>query len=187
METAPRPISVRIEEYLAAEQQSPVRHEYIGGNVYAMAGASDRHNLISGNIYAMLHSHLRGRPCRVFMADVKLRMQVRGENIFYYPDLMVVCDARDTDPFFKRFPKVLVEVLSEATERTDRGEKFLSYTQTDTLEEYVLVNQDRMELTLFRRANRWKAELISRPEEVLRLESLEFTMPLAAVYEGLEW
>ena len=187
METAPGPILVGIEEYLAAEQHSPVRHEYIGGNVYAMAGASDRHNLISGNIYAMLHSHLRGKACRVFMADVKLRMQVRGENVFCYPDLMAVCDSRDTDRFFKRFPKVLVEVLSEATERTDRGEKFLSYTQIDTLEEYALVGQDRMEITLFRRANRWKAELTSRPEEVLRLQSLEFTMPLAAVYEALEW
>src|SRR5438132_5522959 len=133
METAARPIPLAVEDYLAAEQHSDIRHEYIGGNLYAMAGASDRHNLISGNNYAVLHSYLRGKACRVFMSDLKLRTQVAGENIFYYRDLMVVCDPRDTDRFFKRFPKVLIEVLSEATERTDRGEKFLNYTQLESL------------------------------------------------------
>jgi len=187
METASRPLSVTVEDYLAAEQHSDIRHEYIAGSVYAMAGASDRHNLISGNIYAPLHSHLRAKTCRVFMSDVKLRAQASGENIFYYPDLMVVCDSRDSDRFFKRFPKVLIEVLSETTERTDRGEKFLTYRQLDSLEEYALVGQDRMEITVFRRANGWKAELIARPEDVLHLGSLEFSLAMPAVYDGVEW
>jgi len=121
------------------------------------------------------------------MSDVKLRAQASGENIFYYPDLMVVCDSRDSDRFFKRFPKVLIDVLSETTERTDRGEKFLTYTQLDSLEEYALVGQDRMEITVFRRANGWKAELIARPEDVLHLGSLEFSLAMTAVYGGVEW
>src|SRR5437588_8261366 len=107
METASRPLSVTVEDYLAAEQHSDIRHEYIAGSVYAMAGASDRHNLISGNIYAPLHSHLRAKTCRVFMSDVKLRAQASGENIFYYPDLMVVCDSRDSDRFLSDFQRSL--------------------------------------------------------------------------------
>jgi len=187
METASRPLSVTVEEYLAAEEHSDIRHEYIAGNIYAMAGASDRHNLISGNIYAALHSHLRGKTCRVFMSDLKLRVQAGEGTVFYYPDLMVVCDSSDRDRFFKRFPKVLIEVLSETTERTDRGEKFLTYMQLDSLDEYVPISQDRTEITVFRRANGWKAELSARPEDILDLRSLQFSMALAAVYDGVEW
>ncbi len=119
-----------------------MRHEYLGGEVYAIAGASEEHNVVSMNLGTLLHFHLRGRrgcPCRTFMTDMKVRLEIVGDEVLYYPDLMVTCDPRDTDRYFKRYPSVLVEVLSADTERTDRREKLLSYLRIETLETYILV------------------------------------------------
>lgn len=178
------PISV--EDYLTGEPLSEVRHEYIGGTVHAMAGASEDHNIVAGNLFAALHSHLRGKPCRAYVADLKVRLAIARTNIFYYPDVMVACDPRDTDAYFKRFPKVLIEVLSASTAHIDRREKFLCYTQIETLEEYVLVAQDRMEVTIYRRANNWQPEILRQPEQSLRLASLDFSLLLNTVYEDVK-
>ena len=182
-----KPQLLTVEEYLEGEQLSDVRHEYIGGLVYAMAGASDEHNTIVGNFHAALHSHLRGKSCRVFMLDAKVRLKVAADDILYYPDLMVWCDPRDTNRFFKRHPRVIIEVLSESTERTDRREKFLSYTQIETLEEYILVAQDKMEVTLFRRANQWQPEILKTATQSLPLASIDFSIALPAIYEGVQF
>src|SRR5437773_10661960 len=163
MEAAKQAEVVSIKDYLAGEHGSAVRHEYVGGVVYAMAGASDEHIALCMNLAFALRTHLRGTPCRVQMSEGKARLRLAAEDLFYYPDVMVACDPRDTDRYFKRYPKVLVEVLSEETERTDRREKFLSYTGIETLEEYVLVAQDRMEATLFRRAKPWQPEALTQP------------------------
>ena len=179
-------VSLSVEEYLAGELQSKERHEYLGGSVYAMAGASDTHNTISLNLASALRTHLRGGPCRVYMADLKLRLQISDEDVFYYPDVMVACDPRDTDPYARRFPQVLIEVLSPDTEQTDRREKFLSYIQIETLEEYVLVAQDKMEVTVFRRAQKWQPEIGQKPDESLQVNSVTFTLPLNLVYEGVK-
>ena len=186
MEATAKSALLTVEEYLAGEPASEVRHEYLGGTVYAMAGASVDHNKISLNLALGLTSHLRGKRCEAFMADVKVRLNLASDDIFYYPDVMVACDPRDTDKFFKRFPKVLIEVMSESTERIDRREKRWSYQQIETLEEYVLVAQDRMEVTLFRRANGWKPEVLNKPDQSLVLASLEFSLPLSGVYEGVK-
>ena len=186
MQAVHKAATITVEDYLLGEQASEIRHEYVAGALYAMAGASDEHNTIAGNIFAAVKAHLRGKACRVFIADAKVRLQVAGEAIFYYPDVMVARDPRDTDRYFKRFPKVLIEVLSEATERTDRREKFLAYIQIEALEEYVLVAQDKKEVTLFRRATGWRPELLSEPGQALRLASLDFAIPLAGVYEGVD-
>ena len=186
MQAVQRIESLSVEEYLEGELSSRDRHEYIGGVVYAMAGGSEIHNDISLNLALALKTHLRGKPCKVNVADVKVRLEISDEDVFYYPDVMVACDPRNTDPYFKRFPQVLIEVLSPNTEQTDRREKFLSYIQIETLQEYVLVAQDRMEVTVFRRANKWQPEVVRRADEVLDLKSLGFTLPLTAVYEGVE-
>ena len=136
--------------------------------------------------YRRFHTHLRGSRCEAFIADVKLRLGISTEDVFYYPDVIVSCDARDLDPYFKRFPQVLIEVLSPQTEQTDRREKFLSYIQIETLQEYVRVAQDKTEVTVFRRANKWQPEILCQPEEQLQLASLQFTLPLEAVYEGVK-
>ncbi len=177
---------ITVEDYLAGEPLSEVRHEYIGGVVYAMTGANREHNTLAGNLFAALHDHLRGKPCEVFMADLKVRLEVVREDIFYYPDVAVACDPRDTDRYFIRYPKVLIEVLSPDTERLDRREKFLSYAQIETLEEYVLVAQDKAEVTVFRRAAQWQPEVSRQPAQMLRLVSLDFSLPLSAVYEGVK-
>ena len=138
------------------------------------------------NLAFALRNHLQGTSCRVQMSEGKARLRLAGEEIFYYPDVMVVCDARDTDRYFKRYPKVLIEVLSDTTEAIDLREKFLSYRQIETLEEYVLVAQDKMEVTVFRREFQWQPEVSLQPDQALRLESLDFSPPLEIVYEGVK-
>jgi Uma2 family endonuclease len=176
--------SLSVEDYLAGELKSEIRHEYIGGLVYAMAGTSSEHNIICQNLLIALRSHLRGKPCRVFMESIKLRLRTADEEVFYYPDLIVTCDPRDTERYFTRFPKVIIEVLSPDTERIDRREKFSSYTQIESLEEYILVAQDQTEVTVFRRAGNWRPEVVNQPQQQVRLESLDFTLSLSAIYDS---
>lgn len=130
-----------VEQYLDLEQHSPVRHEYINGTIYAMTGATEPHELICGNLFAAIHAHVRGGPCNAYMQGFSVRLKINDEDIFYYPDVMVSCTRDGVDTLFLRYPKLIVEVLSPSTESIDRREKFLSYTQIPTLEEYVLVAQ----------------------------------------------
>jgi Uma2 family endonuclease len=174
--------SISVEDYMAGELKSEMRHEYIGGLVYAMAGTSKMHNTICKNLLIALDFHLRGKPCQVFMENVKVRLRIANEDIFYYPDMVVTCDLRDTDEYYVNYPKVLIEVLSPDTERIDRREKFSSYTQIESLVEYILVAQDQMEVTVFRRANNWRPEVANQPQQQLRVESLGFAVPLSAIY-----
>ena len=102
MEAAKQVEMLNIKDYLAGEERSPVRHEYVGGAVYAMAGASDEHIALCMNVAFALRNHLRGTPCRVQMSEGKARLRLADEDIFYYPDVMVACDPRDTDRYFNR-------------------------------------------------------------------------------------
>jgi Uma2 family endonuclease len=171
-----------VEEYLAAEAESEVRHEYLGGLVYAMAGETRDHNTILLNLAAMLREKLRGGPCNVYASGIRVNLFIRSDEYYYYPDVVVTCEKRDTDKRVVRYPKLIVEVLSESTERIDRREKFFAYTNLDSLEEYLLVPQDIRELTVFRRANDWKAETFN---DSLHLESLNIDLPISSVYEGI--
>ena len=186
MDAQPWSAGISVEDYFAGEEQSGVRHEYVGGVVYAMAGGSDEHIALCMNLAFALRTHLRGKPCRVQMSEGKVRLHLAGQDICYYPDVMVTWDPRDTNRYFKLYPKNLIEVLSETTEAIDRREKFLSYRQIDTLEEYVLVAQDKMEVTVFRRANDWLPEVLRETDRALSLPSLDFTLPLKRVYESVE-
>jgi Uma2 family endonuclease len=177
--------SVSVEDYLAGELKSEIRHEYIGGLVYGMAGGSREHNLICQNLLIALRSHLRGKPCQVFMENFKLRLRTANEDVFYYPDLIVTCDPRDTEKYFTRFPRLIIEVLSPDTERIDRREKFSSYTQIESLEEYVLVAQDRTEVTVFRRGGNWRQEVVNQTGGGIRFDSVDLSLSLAAIYEGV--
>jgi Uma2 family endonuclease len=169
------------EEYLEGELYSEVRHEYVNGRVYAMVGASETHNLISGNLYAALHSHLRGSACRVFMADMKVRIA----DTFFYPDVMVSCDRADTESYYKTAPILIVEVLSETTGRRDTGEKRLAYQTIASLQEFALVAQDHMEVKIYRRAPEgWNLETCTEGD-ALRLDSVNLTLPLTAVYDDV--
>jgi Uma2 family endonuclease len=185
MQAAAQNDFVRAEDYLAAEETSEVRHEYLGGLVYAMAGETTTHNQIAGNLYLAARQRLKGKPCRVFMSDIRVNFDLRNDQYFYYPDIVVTCDKRDTHPRFVRYPKLIIEVLSESTERVDRREKFFAYTSIASLEEYVLVAQAPCEVTIFRRGNNWKAEKVSGMKGKIALESLKASVSLAAIYEGV--
>jgi Uma2 family endonuclease len=184
MQTALKREYISVEDYLSGEEIASIKHEYVGGAVFAMAWTTTEHNQIAGSIYSTLCEHVKGRPCRVFMVDVKVRIDWRGEDTFHYPDVMMGCDQRDTNRLFLRYPKLLLEVSSESTERLDRGEKLLAYQTIETLEEYVIVEQERVEVTVFRRANKWKPEVISGLDQQVRLQSVDLTVPLATIYEG---
>ena len=176
---------ITVEEYLAGERDGATRHEYIYGEVYAMAGSSDRHNQISGNIYVKLFTKLRGsRDCQVFMTDMKLQADAAT---FYYPDVFVACDK--PDPYFRREPILIVEVLSPSTERADRHEKLRVYQQIPTLREYVIVSQDKMLVELNRRgeSGEWSREVFNQSEETFDLPSVEASFTLSEIYRGVDF
>jgi Uma2 family endonuclease len=172
-----------VEEYLKGEELSDIRHEYIGGRVYAMPGVTIAHNTISVNLVAALKAHLRGGPCRVFVEGVKAHLRSIGLEIFYYPDVMVACDPRDSHHLFREYPKLIFEILSESTEKSNRFEKFHNYIQIETLEEYVLVAQDKFEVTVYRRANNWKAEIFTAPQQEITFSSVGLRMRVSEIYE----
>lgn len=181
-----QPAFISEAEYFAGEMLSQRRREYLGGSVFVLPESGDEHATIVGNVGCELHARLRGSGCRVFLSALKVRLELADEVIHYYPDVFVTCDPRDTERYFKRHPRVIVEVLSFSTERLDRREKFWNYQQVESLEEYVLVASHYREVTVFRRVNGWRPEVLIRPEEELHLASLDFRMPLAAVYEDLD-
>lgn len=177
---------VSVEEYISGEEESEIRHEYIGGHVHAMSGGSEEHNLISGNLYLAIRNHLRGKSCTAFINDMKVRLNIARDDIFYYPDVLVTCDPTDDERYFKSKPSVIIEVLSPTTERLDRREKFLSYQRLASLQEYVLVDQEKPEVTLFQKKNNWDPEF-QHAGGVLALPSLEFSLSLDEVYEGVSF
>jgi Uma2 family endonuclease len=185
VQVAARVEHVSVEGYLALENTSDVKREYVGGVLYAMAGATKVHNRLAGNVYAFFQRRLRGGRCQAFIGDVKLRLEFLGDDVFYYPDVVVGCDSRDTNEEYLSFPKVICEVLSDSTERLDRREKRWSYQTIETFEEYFIVAQDKVEVTVFRRANNWQPEVFSKLSDRIELKSLKVTLPMVSTYEGV--
>ncbi len=182
-ETALKP-QISEQEYLQGELASETRHEYIGGETYAMVGASDRHGLIAGNLFAALRAYLRGTGCQLFVADMKLRIEAAGETAFYYPDLLLSCDPQDRETYFRSRPCLIVEVLSEATERIDRREKLFAYTQIPSLQEYLLLSQKRIEAELHRREpSGWKT--LRFHAGTVPCGCLGIEVPLEVIYEDV--
>ncbi len=174
------------EQYLEREIKSPIKHEYIDGDVLAMAGTTDTHNTVAGNLFALIRSHLRGTDCRLYFADVKAYLEQR--NCFYYPDLMVTCDSKDREnPSYKCFPKLIVEVLSPSTEAFDRGDKFNDYQTISSLEEYVLVNTKHQRVEVFRKTEEggWLFQTYTPTAATFSLQSLNLTLSLDEVYENV--
>ena len=175
---------ITVDEYIEGEWTSEIRHEYIGGQVFAMSGGSEAHNSLCLTLASAIRQHLRGKPCKVFMTDMKLRLNIAEDDIFYYPDVLVTCDPSDSEKYFKTKPVLIIEVLSPSTERLDRREKFLSYIALPSLQEYVLVNQESMHVTVFCQANGWKPEHLSSGD-ALRLPSIDFEQAIAEIYEDV--
>ena len=173
------------DDYLAAEAEAGVRHEYLRGEVWAMAGGTPEHGAIAAAVIILLGNELRDRPCRVFTSDVRVRIE--ATDLATYPDVSVVCGALERAPGDDSAivnPVLLVEVLSDSTEAYDRGEKAAHYRRIPSLREYLLVSQHEPRLELFRRTNnddRWEF-LEAGPGESLQLASLEVAIRTDDVY-----
>ena len=175
-----------VDEYLTFEESSEVRHEYIDGVVHAMSGASEHHELIAGNLFAAIHGSLRGGPCRAYISNFKLRLQVDQRNIFYYPDIMVACGHEGVASHYLHHPKLIVEVLSPSTQSIDRREKFLNYKQIATVEEYALASQNSEQITVNRRAEKWVPRVHTGSSGIATFQSIGLTLPLRQIYEGAQ-
>jgi Uma2 family endonuclease len=174
------------EDYLMGEETSPIRYEYVDGEVYAMAGESEDHNQIAGNLYLLLRNHLKNTPCRVYIENIKTHIKTKTTERFYYPDLQISCK-KDLFPktHIETHPKLIIEVLSPSTERYDRTEKLCAYQQLESLEEYVLVAQHEKYVEIYRRENQWQREIYQLEQPYLK--SLDLTLPFDDIYESISF
>jgi len=189
MSTAPTR-RLTAEEYLAFERQAEARHEFVNGQIVAMAGGTVRHAIICDNLVALMRSKLRGTGCQSFSASLRVKIETTGN--YTYPDLSIVCgklqmeDARQDNLLN---PRLIVEVLSPSTERHDRGWKFKNYQLIATFEEYVLVSQDEPRVERFLRQGDvgWLMTHVEGLDKSVQFESLGCELPLREIYEGVEF
>lgn len=171
-------------EYLEREEQSDCKHEYLNGVVYAMAGGTNRHGDIVGNIFAALKSKLTGSAYRAKNAGSKVRLLHGRDERFYCPDVSVVCGLQKPQALFTENPTVIFEVLSPSTERFDKGEKKDAYLRCESLQAYVLVHSERVEVTIYTRSgDGWDAVIYNELSDTLPLRCIECELPLATIYE----
>jgi Uma2 family endonuclease len=177
-----------VTDYLAGELLSPIKHEYLDGVVYAMAGAGNAHNIIATNIVGALYGPLRGRPCRPFNSDTKIRVRLATQVRFYYPDASVVCRPNPQTDSFQDDPAVLFEVLSHRTRRIDEGEKKDAYLTLPSLVAYAMLEQDTAAAVVFRRTEGgFVREVYEGLDAVLPLGEIGVDLPLAEIYETVEF
>lgn len=176
------------DEYVALEEDAAVKHEFLDGRVWAMAGGTPEHAAVCANIVTLLGNALRGKPCRTYSSDLRVRVQATG--LATYPDVAVIGDRLDLDPedpkkLTATNPRVLVEVLSPSTEDYDRGEKLGHYKKIASLTEVVLVAHDLQEVEIVRREadGTWSGE-IARAGDIARLHSIEVDLPVAEIYRN---
>jgi Uma2 family endonuclease len=174
---------VSVEDYLAGERDSEIKHEYVDGQVYAMAGASVRHNLIGGNLYALLWNHLRNATCFPLTSDMLLKT---NKTKFRYPDLMVVCEGDSSgDDYTREQPVLVVEVLSRSTRRKDKTEKRMEYLSLPSVQEYVLIEQEYAEVEVQRRRDQWQSEYFYLGQEFV-LESVNANLSVEELYQRVD-
>ena len=186
----PQPIhKMTAQEFIAWELDEPERHEFFRGEVFrvfGMGGARREHIDVTGNCYAALKNHLRGSPCRAFMADMKVQVQKTGD--MFYPDILVTCNQRDLVASLEmHHPKLIIEVLSPSTATFDRGDKFLTYRMIEALEEYALVDPHTRSFEVYRRQTNGSDWLLApgRYSDGLLLQSVGLTLPADMVFENV--
>lgn len=181
MSALKKPAPVDVADYLAGELDAKLRHEFVDGQVFAMAGGTVRHNRICTRTFLAIEALASTQGCEAYVAEVKLRT----ESAVYYPDVMVVCDQNDIDPMMKSAPCLLVEVLSESTARIDRTEKRQAYQKIMTLRNYLLIEQTCRRVELFRRNGlTWQHESYVG-DDTIKLDCPPGTISLAQIYQGL--
>ena len=188
MSAAERIQLVSVDDYLAGELASPVKHEYLGGVVYAMAGARNVHNLIASNIVGVLHAGLRGSGCRPYNSDTKIRVRLPTQVRFYYPDASVICRPNLPSDTFQDEPAVIAEVISRQTRRTDEGEKKDAYLTIPSLSVYLLIEQESPAIVVYRRTESgFVREVYLGLHAVVPLAEIATELPLADIYDGVEF
>ena len=176
---------ITAKKYLELERAAKDKHEFIAGEIVAMAGASDNHNVIASNVFGELWTQLKGTKCRVFAADMRVRAK---KGNYFYPDLLVTCGERKFEDEKKKDvllnPKVIFEVLSKSTKLKDRNEKFESYVLLESLTDYVLIEQDVMRIEHFSRIDEkdWKVRVYAEADETIFFESINCRLSVADVY-----
>ncbi len=176
---------VTVDQYLALERDSAVRHEYLAGEVFAMSGTSARHDGIVSRLLTGVAGFLVGSCWQAQSATVRVRIHTHMREYFYYPDLIVHSETdTDVDSLFVGTPKLIAEVISPSTENIDRREKALMYREIPTLEEYVLVAQESYEVTLYRRHEEWRPIVHKSLDAVAEFQSLGASMRLADIYRS---
>ena len=174
-------------DYLKMEEEREERHEYVAGRVYAMAGGTANHNIVTLNLASSFLAHLRGTPCRTFSENMKLRIRQFDDFRSFYPDVFVACNSSDNHPLFRDEPKLIVEVLSDGTARSDIEEKLPLYRQLPSVEEILYVDSREAGWTMFRRSNDWAPETSDNlPDSVIAFPSIDFQMTLAEIYSDTE-
>lgn len=175
-----------VEEYLQFEDTNERRHEYVAGLVFAMSGTSVRHGMIVQNLSNLFHNHLKGGPCKTFTSGVQVSLKISSDSFFYSPDIMVVCNKLNVEGHHIPDPKLIVEVLSPSTENIDRREKATNYRHATSLEEYVLVAQRTMDVTMSRRGEGWKPQVLKAAEQIAEFRSIGLSLPVPRLYEGIQ-
>ena len=179
---------ISVQDYLAGELISPIKHEYLGGVVYAMAGMRNAHSIIEVNILGELRQRLRGKPCQPYSSDTKIRIHLPTHVRFYYPDASVVCRPNPQTDSFQDEPAVLFEVLSRGTRRIDEGEKRDAYLTIPSLRVYVLVEQEMPAVLVYRRTEQgFVREVYEGLDAVLPLQDIGTSLPLAEMYERVDF
>jgi Uma2 family endonuclease len=190
MSAQPQLAYITSEEYLAIERKAEFKSEYFNGEIFAMSGASPEHNQITANVLAEIHTQFKKRPCRVYMNDMRVKVSPTG--LYTYPDIVALCeqarfDDKQTDTLLN--PTVIIEVLSDSTEDYDRGKKFQHYRTLASLQEYLLIAQDKCHIEHYIRQtnNQWLFSDINDLEATLELPSIECSLILADIYDKVEF
>lgn len=177
-------LTMSAKEFVAWDLKQKIRHEFVRGEVFAMAGAEERHIIAAMNIGMALRNHLRGTPCNTLMNEMKVR--VEAADCYFYPDVVVTCSASDNDALVKSEPMLVVEVLSPGTAAYDRGDKFADYRLLPSLQEYLLVDTAKRRCDLFRKLNDglWVLHPFDHHQAVV-LASVDLTLAPDALWERL--
>ncbi len=172
-------------DYLASEPDSEIRREYINGRICAMAGGSANHNILSGNIFGEFRNHLKGTPCVTFMSDIKVPLKVAVGTNYVYPDVLVDCSKIEGKNYFSSTPLIIVEVLSKSTRKRDLTTKLLCYINLPSLLEYVVIEQDFVQIQVFRKSSDWKDSFYFLGDTIT-FESIDLTLTVAEIYDRVE-
>ena len=180
------------EDYLTSEREAFEKHEFINGEIVAMAGASENHNVIASNLFGELFMQLKNTKCRAFASDMRVKAVKAKKSNYFYPDIVVTCGERKFEDGKRDVllnPQVIIEVLSKSTRLKDRNEKLASYFAQESVTDYVLVEQDTMHVEHYSRIDRenWNMRLLSESSHDLVLDSINCRISLTDVYNEIKF